>query len=133
LVLSHSGAPSKWLKQTSKVLTWGSWDNYVDTTDMKFIGRLGFLPEVPDSEDYTKVIMQVHGKGFGYTMYARGLSGEILNKMEELVPYSGRSRSRDGHRVQWNCVGQLHQDMRSASMSLTRNSTFNNNILRGAS
>ena len=68
LVLSHSGAPSKWLKQTSKVLTWGSWDNYVDMTDMKFIVRSGFLPEVPDSEGYTKVIMEVHGKGLAYTM-----------------------------------------------------------------
>ncbi len=115
LVLSHSGAPSKWLKQTSDVLTWGSWDNYVDITDIELNGRPGFLPEVPDSEDDTKAIMKLHGKGFGYTMYARGLSREILDKMEELVPVSGRSASRDGRRVRWNCVGQLHKDMQSAS------------------
>ncbi|MDA1324635.1 MAG: AAA family ATPase [Proteobacteria bacterium] len=115
LVLSHSGAPSKWLKQSSEVLTWGSWDNYVDIPDIKLIGSPGFLPEVPDSEDDTQAIMKLHGRGFGYTMYARGLSGEILDKMEELVPESGRSRSRDGIRVQWNCVGQLHKDMQAAA------------------
>jgi len=37
-------------------------------TDMKFIVRSGFLPEMPDSEGYTKVIMEVHSKGFAYTM-----------------------------------------------------------------
>ena len=115
LVLSHSGAPSKWLKHSSDVLTWGSWDNYVDIPDTKLIGRPGFLPEVPDSEDDTKAIMKLHGKGFGYTMYARGLSGEILDKLEELVPTSGRSRSRNGHRVRWNCVGQLFKDMQAAA------------------
>jgi hypothetical protein len=115
LILSHSGAPSKWLKQSSEVLNWGSWDNYVDIPDIKLIGSPGFLPEVPDSEDDTQAIMKLHGRGFGYTMYARGLSGEILDKMEALVPESGRSRSRDGIRVQWNCVGQLHKDMQAAA------------------
>jgi hypothetical protein len=115
LVLSHSGAPSKWLKHSSEVLTWGSWDNYVDISDIKLVGRPGFLPEIPDSEDDTKAIMKLHGRGFGYTMYARGLSGEILDKLEELVPVSGRSRSRDGRRVRWNCVGQLLKDMQAVA------------------
>lgn len=115
LVLSHSGAPSKWLKTHSDVLTWGSWDNYVEMSDIKTIGCPGFLPEVLDSDDDAKAIMKLHGKGFGYTMYARGLSGEILDKLEELVPVSGRSRSRNGRRVRWNCVGQLYEDMKAAA------------------
>jgi hypothetical protein len=47
-------------------------------------------------------------------MYARGLSGEILDKLEEMVPVSARSRMKDGRRVRWNSVGQLHKDMKQA-------------------
>lgn len=114
LILSHSGAPSKWLKRTSEVLNWGDWDNYVEMADIKLIGSPGFLPEVLDSDDDSEAIMKLHGKGFGYTTYARGLSEDILDKLEELVPVSGRSRSRDGRRIRWNCVGQLYEDMRAA-------------------
>jgi len=75
--------------------------------------------QLSDKDPFHGVAMTNYGKsridrGFGYTMYARGLSGKILNKLEDLVPDSGRSRTRDGKRVRWNCVGQLLKNMQTS-------------------
>ena len=112
LILSHSSSPSKWLEIPSGVLTFDEWDSFVDISEINLSGEPGHLPEIPDSENDSKAIMELTGQGFNYTLYARGLSSEIQNKLEELVP--GRSLRRGKFRVAWKDIGQLYDDMRYA-------------------
>jgi hypothetical protein len=112
LVLSHSSIPSKWLDVPDGILTFDDWDSFVDVADINLSGEPGYLAEIPDSDDDSKALMELTGEGFNYTMYARGLTGEIQDKLEELV--TGRSHRRGKFRVQWENVGVLYNDMRYA-------------------
>lgn len=109
LVLSYSGKPSPWLTAESGVLNFDTWESFVDVAEIKQIGQPGFLAEVPDSEDVTQSVMKMTGQEFNYTVYARGLSPEIQERLEEAV--SGRAVSRGRMRVNWESVGQLLSDM----------------------
>ena len=113
LVLSYSGEPSDWLNIDGETLSFHDWDSFIDIAVLEMKGEPGHLPEVPDSENDKKAVMALLGEGFNYTMYARGLSGDVHEKLEELVP--GRSQRRGKHRVLWKDVDQLFNDMRYAS------------------
>jgi hypothetical protein len=109
LILSYSGSPSPWLARSNSALHFDDWATFVDISEVKPLGQPGFLAEVPDSDDNTQAVMKMTGQEFNYTSYARGLTPEIQEKLEELV--SGRSVLRGRIRVSWDSVGQLRNDM----------------------
>lgn len=114
LILSYAGEPSTWLNKPETIFVRDLWETFVDPEEIDRVGTPGFLPEVPDSERDNAAIMELDGTGFNYTFYARGLSGEIQDKLEELV--SGRNLRLGKHRIEWKNVGLLYGDLRDAGL-----------------
>ena len=110
LVLSYSTTPSRWLLNKAS-LGYDDWQAFFARSEIECAGQPGFLPEFPESDDPVNALMESTGREFIYTVYARGLPTDVQDKLEELV--SGTAVLRGGHRVQWENVGQLLDDMRN--------------------
>lgn len=109
LFISHSGEPSDWLRSAEDLLHFDEWTAYVGNPPPS-LQNLPVPQKLREFSDPIIKIQHLTGRQFNYTPYARSLSLNVLEKLDDLV--NGEGLVRGNKRQKWKNIGTYYESLK---------------------
>ena len=115
LILSYSGEISPWLEQLNEAYEYENAEVFFDLDNLQRLPTPEHLAEVTDADERSNnPVLDLTGDRFEYTSYARTVPVNVLNWFVKSVKGKSEfSKTGERHRVAWENMRQLLQDMRT--------------------